>query len=178
MNNITTRSTFVTVVAWIFIVLSGFMTAISILQNIMIQTVFNRPEMERALHSQPPPGTPPFATFMSAHFQLFFFAFLIVSVATLVSSIGLLNRKNWARLVFVGLLVLGIVWNLGGMVLQFATFSSMQDSFVSQPGFPDMKPFFIAIVVVSVLFAVVVSGLFGWVVKRLLSPAVAAEFTH
>ena len=173
-----TRSTFVTVVAWIFIVLSGFGTVISILQNIMIQTMFNDPQMEQALHAPPPPGAPPFFAFMTDHFQLFFFAFLIVSAATLASSIGLLKRKYWARIVFIGLMILGILWYVGGLVLQFTMFSSMQDNFANAPGTPDMKPFFVAIAVVSVLFALGFSGLFGWIVKRLLSPAIAAEFTQ
>ena len=176
VNSTINRSTFVTVVAWIFIALSGLGTMISILQNIMIQTMFKGPEMEKALQAPPPPGAPPFATFMAGHFQLIFFSFLIVSAFMLASSIGLLKRKNWARLLFVGLMVLGIVWNLGGLVLQFTMFSSMQDSFANAPGAPNMKPFMIGMAVVGVIFALGFSGLFGWIAKRLLSPAVAAEF--
>lgn len=176
MNSTTTRSTFVTVVAWIFIVLSGIGTAISILQNIMIQTMFTGPEMERALQAPPPPGTPPFATFMADHFQLFFAAFLIASVLMLASSIGLLKRKNWARLIVVGLMMLGIAWNLGGLVLQLTMFSSMQESFAKAPGAPNMKSFMVAMAIFSALFALGMSVLFGWIIKRLLSPAVVAEF--
>jgi hypothetical protein len=176
VNSTNNRSTFVTVVAWIFISLSGFGTMISILQNIMIQTMFRGPEMEKALQAPPPPGAPPFAAFMASHFQLFFLAFLIVSVLMLASSIGLLKRKNWARLLFVGLMILGIAWNLGGLILQMTMFSSMQDSFANAPGAPNMKPFMIGMAVVSVIFALGFSGLFGWIAKRLLSPAVVAEF--
>ena len=39
-----------------------------------------------------------------------------------------------------------------------------------------MKPFMIGIAVVSVIFALGFSGLFGWIAKRLLSSAVVAEF--
>ena len=176
MNSTINRSTFVTVVAWIFIVLSGFGTMISILQNIMIQTMFNGPEMEKFLQTPPPPGAPPFAAFMADHFQFFFAAFLIVCALMLASSIGLLKRKNWARLIFVGLMVLGIVWNLGGLVLQFTMFSSMQGGFANAPGAPNMKPFMIAMAVFGVIFALGFSGLFGWIAKRLVSPAVVAEF--
>jgi hypothetical protein len=73
-------------------------------------------------------------------------------------------------------MVLGIVWNLGGLVLQFTMFSSMQDNFANAPGAPDMKAVFIAFAVVGVLFALAFSGLFGWIATRLLSPAIAAEF--
>ena len=171
------QSTFVTVVAWIFIALSGFGTVISILQNIMVQTVFRSPEVSQAMQA-PPPGAPPFAAFLATHFQWFFLAFLLVSAFMLASSIGLLKRHNWARLSFIGLLSLAILWQVGGLALQFFMFSSMREQFsaAAVQGGPDMGPFFVAIAAVSVLFAVGFSVLFGWIIKRLLSPAVAAEF--
>jgi hypothetical protein len=172
------RSTFVTVLAWIFIALSGFGTVVAILQNIMMFTVFRGPEISQAMQAPAPPGMPSAAAFMMSHVYLFFLAFLLTSAFTLTSSIGLLKRWNWARLCFVGIMVLGILWNLGGLALQFSMFSSMQHQFsaASTHGGPDMRPFLIAIAVVSVLFAVGFSVLFGWITKRLLSPVVAAEF--
>lgn len=172
------RSTFVTVLAWVFIVLSGFSTLISILQNILLFTVFLSPEASQALQAPPPPDLPPVMAFMTAHLYVFFIAFLLVSTFTFASAIGLLRRWNWARLCFVGIMVLGVLWNIGGLALQFSMFSSMQREFsaTAMHGGADMQPFFISIVVFNVLFAVGFSVLFGWIAKRLLSPAVAAEF--
>lgn len=180
MAQVQQRSTFVTVLAWIFIALSGFGTIISILQNIMIFTVFRSPEISQAMQAPPPPDMPAAAAFMASHIYLFFLAFLLISGFTLASSIGLLKRWNWARLCFIGIMLLGIVWNLGGLVVQFSMFSSMQHQFsaAATHGGPDMQPVFIAFAVVSVLFAVGFSVLFGWIAKRLLSPAVAAEFSR
>ena len=175
LNRTSPSSSFVTGVAWVFIALSGFGTVMSILQNILFHTVFNTPEMEKALHTAPP-GTPPFAMFMFSHFALFFAAFFAMSVVTLAASIGLLKRENWARLFFIGLMVLSILWNLGGLALQFTMFSSMQDSIATVRGAPDMKIFFIGVATVSVLFALGFCGLFGWIAKRLLSARVIAEF--
>lgn len=42
------KSTFVNVLAWIFIALAGFSTLISILQNIMISAMFSIDEMNKA----------------------------------------------------------------------------------------------------------------------------------
>jgi hypothetical protein len=172
------RSTFVTVVAWIFIALSGLSTVISILQNIMVWTLFRSPEVSHAMQAPRPPGVPPIAAFMTTHFHLFFLAFLLVSAFTLASSIGLLKRWNWARLCFVGMMVLGIVWNLGGLALQFSMFSSMQEQFSTIPmqDGPDMQSFLIAMAIVGVLFAIGFSALYGWIAKRLLSPQIAEEF--
>ena len=172
------RSTFVSVVAWIFIALSGFATLISMLQNIMVWTMFTRPEMAEAMLA-PPPGAPPFAAFLLAHFQWFFLAFLLVCATTLVSSIGLLKRMNRARMVFVGLMLLGIVWNMGGLVVQFGMFDEMRRQFADVPkaaGASDMRAFMMAIEVVSVLFAIGFSVLFGWIAIRLLSREIRAEF--
>lgn len=170
------QSTFVTVVAWIFIALSGFGTVISVLQNIMVQTVFRRADMSQAM--QAPSDAPPIAAFMAAHLQWLFLAFLLVSAFMLASSIGLLKRHNWARLSFIGLLSLAILWQVVGFVVQISMFSSMRERFSAEAvqGGLDMGPFFVAIAVVSALFAVGFSVLFGWIIKRLLSPAIVAEF--
>jgi hypothetical protein len=172
------RSTFVTVVAWTFIALSGFGTVIAILQNVMVWTVFQGAGFGEAMQAEPPPGAPPFASFMAAYFHLFFLGFLIANVITLASSIGLLKRRNWARLCFVGLMVLAIVWNIGGLALQFSMFASMQEEFAAPPmhDVPDMEFFFVAVAVVSTLLAVGFSVLFGWIAKRLLSRSIASEF--
>lgn len=175
MSDTINRSAFVTVLAWIFIVLSGFGTMISLLQNIMVQIMFNAPEMEKSLQTLPP-GAPPFVAFMISHFQLFFFATFVLTAVTLVASIGLLKRRNWARLYFVAFMILGIVWNFGSLALQFTMLSSMQSSFPSVPNAPDMKPFMMVMAAMSVLLALGFSALFGWIAKRLLAPAVAAEF--
>jgi hypothetical protein len=172
-----TLSTFVPIVAWIFIALSGFCTIISILQNIMVLTVFRSPEVTQAMRA-PPPDAPPFAAFMASHFQWFFLGFLLLSVFMLASSIGLLRRWNWARLCFIGLLSFAILWQLAGLGFQFFMFSSMHQQFSAAQvqGSPDMGPFLVAIAVVSVLFAAGFAVLFGWIIKRLVSPAVVAEF--
>jgi len=144
----------------------------------MIQTIFRSPEVTRAMQAPPPPGTPPLATFMFTYFQLFFLAFLLVSALMLVSSIGLLKRWNWARICFVGLMGLGILWQLVGLGIQYSMLSPMQEQFASATthGGPNMQPFLIAMTVASVLFAVGLGVLFGWIAKKLLSAPIAAEF--
>ena len=178
MNATGNHSSFVTVLAWIFIVLSGFAAMISLLQNIMVWTMFNQPEIANAM-ATPPPGSPPFMAFMTSYFRWFFLLFLLVTVATLVSSIGLLKRLNWARLVFIGLLVLGIAWNLLGLLGQFAMMTFMRGQFAAMPKSPDMPDFQVfmtAMMAVTAIFAVGFSVLFGWIAKRLMSPRIRAEF--
>jgi len=168
MNN--NSSTFVTVVAWIFIIGSGLATLMSLMQNIMIHVMFNK-ERFAELPADMPAGT----AFMFGNFQLILLAFLMICILMLVSSIGLLKRKNWARLVFIFILSLGILWSIASLILQAVFFSTIPE--MAQG--PEMQEFetmqsimqwFTAII--SIGFAI----LFGWIIKRLMSATVKQEF--
>lgn len=116
------RSTFITALAWTFIVMAGFASLIAVAQNIMIQLMF---PTDLALPPSPhASGVPAVLDFLLGHIRYLFLAFLILSIGTLVAAIGLLKRRNWARLAFVGILGLGILWNLAGIALQQLVFAS------------------------------------------------------
>ena len=101
------RSGFVTALAWLFIVLGGFATLMGLLQNLMINLLL--PIAVREEGAKDPPWA---AAFMFDYIHLIFLGFLAVSALTLAAAIGLLLRRNWARLVFIGLMGFGILWNL------------------------------------------------------------------
>lgn len=169
------RSTFVTAVAWVFIVLAGFATVTAVLQNIMISVMFPKEAMSEAANVK---DAPAFIRFMFAYPQVLFGAFLAASAIAFISAIGLLKRKNWARLIFIAILVLGIVWNLGGLVVMFFAFSSM-------PPIPDQAPqdfrdgfdmMWKIMMGFSVVIALAFAGLLGWIIKRLTSADIKREF--
>jgi hypothetical protein len=114
----TAKQGFVNTLAWIFIVLAGFATFIPLLQNIMIATLFPMDKIHEAVNSaDAQKQLPSMFRFMFDHFQLYFATFLVLSAVTLASAVGLLKQKNWARLVFIILLTLGIAWNVAGVFL-------------------------------------------------------------
>lgn len=122
------QSSFVTTVAWIFIVLGGFATLIAILQYIMVHTVFPVDQMRKALDAAKGQQQIPHAfAFMFGHIKWFVVVFLVLSVTTLVSSIGLLRRKNWGRVVFIALMAFGIVCSIGSLVLQYFMIGAMTE---------------------------------------------------
>lgn len=175
----TPRSSFVTVLAWIFIVLSGFSTLIAIAQNVMINTMFPVDQMQVAMHAaKEKQNIPPVAEFMTSHFRLFFGAFLALSAVTLVSSIALLKRMNWARVVFICLMGFGIIWNIGGLFLQQAMFSSMPSPPPNAP--PEFQSQFKSMATTMLIFSSVMaigfSVIFAWIIKRLASPETRKEF--
>jgi hypothetical protein len=174
------RSTFVTVVAWIFIFLAGFATLVSILQNVMVNFMFPGGEIDAAFEQAGSSGRlPGFVSFMLRNMRLVFLFFLLASVATLASSIGLLLRQDWARIAFVLLMVLGVLWNLAGVVLSFSFAAWLP---APPPGTPaDFAAHWSfvsrAMIAFNVLVTLGFAVLFAWIAKKLLSPGVRAEFT-
>lgn len=171
------RSTFVNVLAWIFIVLGGFTTFISILQNIMIRVMFRKEEMTQAIkQAENAQQIPAFANFIFNHMDLFFLFFLVVSATSVVSAIALLKRKNWARIVFIILMSLGIAWNIGGLVMQFTMFNSMPE--VAGKGAPpEFEQMMHIMKIASVIMVTALSALFGWTIKKLTSEPIKSEFS-
>ena len=174
------KSTFVTALAWVFIGLAGFATFISVLQNVMITLMFPAEAMQAAANQAGSDEHMPwFAAFMFQNIRLFFFGFLLLSSTTVAAAIGLLRRKNWARIMFIGLMVFGILQSIGGVVFSIVFFTAM-------PTFPSTAPPDFAnqfelisklMIGVNIVMAIGFSVLFGWIVKRLLSPAIRREFS-
>jgi hypothetical protein len=173
------RSTFVTVLAWVFIGLSSFTLFIAILQNLMMHMMFRGPEFEQAIQAtKDDPQAPAFASYLFEYMFVFFALFLLVSIASLLASVGLLRRRNWARLLFIALMGVGIVWNIGGFVLQLIMFPSMSDlpGVASDDFVRQFQIMFVVMAVFGGLMALGFSALFGWIITRLVSPPIVAEF--
>lgn len=170
------RSTFVTVVAWIFIVFAGFATGISLLQNIMLHLVFPVEEITTSLRNpEVQTQLPIIHQFIFSHIQLFFLSFLGLSGCLLISAIGLLKRKNWARLIFITLLSFGILLNLLGLLTQMSMFASMP-TMPPQPNHVQFNTFITVMKIFSFLITIGISVLFGWIIRKLCLPSSKAEF--
>lgn len=176
VNPASQRSLFVTVVAWIFIVFSSGYAFLSIFQSIMMISMFSSPEFSAAWDAMPQ-DMPSFPAFISSHFYLLGFFMLFASVTVLVSSIGLLRRKNWARIVFIGCMILSALGCIVMPVIQGVMFTSMRKTPVFPSDMPGaMEPVFMVMIGVALVFFLGIAGLFGWIAKRLMSSAIVAEF--
>lgn len=170
------RSSFVTSLAWVFIVLAGFSTFIATLQNVMLSVMMpaGMPPMEQAQNGQ---NIPEFAKFMFANFRFIFAGFLVLSVITLAAAVGLLRRKNWARITFVAIMSFGIFWNIGSVVLTFVVFPSMPFPDNAPAEFREQHALMSNIMTVATtVIAVALTVLFVWIIKRLLSSDIKREF--
>ena len=176
------RSTFVTVLAWIFIVLSGFSTLIALMQNAMLWFVFEgAPGVGDAMSkANQAPGIPPFFGYFFRYFPVIFAAFLLLSATTLASSIGLLLRQEWARRLFIALMAFGIAWNFAGLAFQALFLMNMPP----MPPLPPAQQHFASgfhwimglMLVFNLLIAIGFSVLFYWIIRRLRTPEIRREF--
>ena len=178
-----TRSTFVTVVAWIFLMLSGFGLLITLLQNLMVHFLFP-PDAFEALGNAPlPPGMPPAAGWFFAHMKWVFALFLLPTLAIFVASLGLLKRREWGRKLFIAMMALSIAMNLVMLVFQGFMMVGLHDQFEAMAQAapagqapPDVGAFLIGIGVFTLLYSLGISAVQAWIIKRLVSAPVVAEF--
>jgi len=164
------QSTFVTVLAWLAICLNGMGVATALMQNVMVN--FLMPTM-MANSPQAAAGAFPLTVFRV--FALLFLAFVAFMT---YASYALLRRRNWARRTFIVICALGIAWSALciGMFAAGFGFSRFPSSGPAAAP-PDMRAAFTAMMVMMSVLAVGMSVLFGWIIKRLRSPAVKSEFT-
>lgn len=165
------RSTFVTVIAWLSIVGSGFMCLVGSLQNVMIHTLMtDMPSPPHELEEQSS-----MAHFFMNNMEVFFALILIYSIMLLISSVGLLRRKEWARITFVALLLLSLLWIVGSFVALVAS----HDSFLGPdvPGDEEFTQIINLIMYLNIGLSLVIAGLTGWIILKLCREPIRQEFS-
>lgn len=171
------RSSFVTAVAWIFIALAAMFLLISLLQNAMVHLLFPMDEM-RAQLAREGQAMPSGVRWMLEHIAWLFAGFALVSAWALAVSIGLLKRRNWARIGFIALMLFGILYQFAGLALQWSMLADMGLVGANAPPqfaqrFEAMRNLMLGF---GVLMGVAFGGLFGWLAWKFMQPAVVAEF--
>ena len=173
------RSGFVSTLAWTSIAFAAFGTLIAILQNVMFATMMPAEDMQAVLREiEQDPALPEISKFLFANMRLMLVLFLALCVVTLVASIGLLLRRNWARLAFIVLMVLGAVSNVVGAIAPFFMLSAMGDMAKAMPAEMQgsMGLVMNATAAFMALVALIFAALFAWVAKRLMAREVKSEF--
>lgn len=176
MDRLQQRSTFVTVVACIFLVLAGFGTLVGIMQGVML--LLMREELAAVVHTPVPSDMPEVFRWMFRAMPAMFAAMLLANVATFASAIGLLQRRNWGRVAFIAMMALGIAWNIAAVVLNIGLTKAMMEQLpaITMAGEPDLRAVFVVGMVAGSAVSVAIAVLFGWIIRRLCAPAIVAEF--
>jgi hypothetical protein len=177
------RSAFVTSIAWSFIVLAGLGIAWALLQNIVFNVMVGTLDIETVINDARSAGAmPDMLALVFRNMRWLLLLTLILSVLTLIASIALLRRRNWARLAFIVMMWLGVAGNLGGLWLQYQLLSGapvqeMLKTMTGAAGIP-MDDLVQSVEVVSALVAVVFAALFAWAAIRLNLQEIKDEFSR
>ncbi len=169
MSNPNQNSTFVNVLGWIMLVFSGMGVLGAIMQNIMINFVMpSMMKMNPQMPSQEFPLT---------MFRLLGLILLLISVFVTFASYSFLQRRAWARKVFIALFIVGIVWGIIcsiGFLVGFG-FSGLTRN-GANPMPPEAQLMFKAMAISFSIFTGAISILYSWILKKLFSHQVKTEF--
>ena len=172
--NVGARSLFVTMTAWLFIVLAALTSMSALVQNAAVASLL--PGMQVATERMPL-----LTGLLIGYLPWVVGTGLVMSVATLASAIGLLMRLDWARRSFIALLVVAIFANLLGLWLQQEVVQSVVSTTLSNVAIPQQAlgvfgGFVTAARVMAVLMTLVGCAFLGWIIRRLMSATVRQEF--
>lgn len=170
--NVGSRSLFVTVTAWAFIALALLASASALVRSAEVASVV-QPWRGVAL--------PLVTALLVDYLPWLMGAALTVSVAMLVSAVGLLMRLEWARRAAIVLLALVIVVNLAGLWLQHELVQALVQATLRGAALPTQAlgifgGFATAAQLMAMLVTLVGCGLIVWIIRRLMSESVRQEF--
>jgi len=174
--NVGSKSLFVTITAWVFIVLAAMASISAVLQNAAVASFL--PGLTVVGNVQP---LPLLTGLLMGYLPWVVGAGLLMSLATLACAVGLLVRLEWARRIFIVLLVLAIAANFAGLWLQQEMLQSVVNSTLRHAPLPPLAAdvfggFVTAARVTAVLVTLGACGLLVWIIRRLMSPSVRQEF--
>ncbi|MFC1883322.1 tetratricopeptide repeat protein [Thermodesulfobacteriota bacterium] len=170
------KSTFVNGISIVFIALAGFGAFISIIQNILFNAFFPVEEMMRALEGGSFESQIPFIVkFVFSNLRIILFGFFVFSGTTLVSAIGLLKRKNWARIIFIAMIFIMICSNIFSLIMMNSMFELGFNSHISEMD-ASLNAVIYVMKIFSFVFVVGLSYFFGWVIYKLTSLDIKKEF--
>lgn len=165
--NVGARSIFVTVTAWMFIVLAALASVSIVVPNTAIGSLW--------------PAGVGLPGLVSMYLPWALAVLVLLSLTTLASAIGLLLRLDWARRVFIGLIAMALVANLLGLWLQQELLQSVAASTLDSVAIPPkaagvLGGFVTAARVMAVVVTLGACSLLAWIIRRLMSPSVRQEF--
>ena len=171
----TEKSSFVTIVAAIFIALAGLSLIASAFQLLFFSFLFQNSEIFESLRQQINNNQMTKLTgFLFSNIRLISIFSLFVSIIKLIASIGLLKRINWARILFIIMLSLSIGFRMLAFMSQFFIMPDLPQMNSSAGHFTILFIFIIRIF--NFIFIAAICILFGWIIKMLSSEKIRREF--
>lgn len=171
------RSLSVTLLAWVAIIPAALGVLVGLAQNILF-AVFMSPGQLEQLFSLLPPGMESLPRISYDTLRIVLLAFLAVSVIFLATGVGLLKRRNWARVVFISAVALGTLYSV---VTYFFVDTAADLSMLIPPAGingsrVDVAPIMAMMRTATTVLTAVFTALNLWLIWWLMSPAIRREF--
>jgi hypothetical protein len=174
--NVGSRSLFVSVTAWVFILFGLTTSTLSVIQGASIASLL--PGLNLNLDVKPLQGL---MKMLAGHLAWVAAIALALSIGTLVAAAGLLLRLEWARRAFIAVVALAILANLAGLWLQQELLQALIDHTLSRVPLPlEAAGVFGGFAAVARVAAVTLSAgtclTLAWIIARLSTQTVRQEF--
>ena len=173
------RSSFISGLAWTCIACAALGALIVGAQLVAVSTVFPAEEMRAVLRElEKSLPLPAFVGYAFDHLRALLDVLLALCLVTLIASLGLLARRDWARVAFILLSLLTALWNLAGAVAPLFFLFEPLPFIGSLP--PELRGGFEIMIRTglwaSIGMGLVFAGLFVWLAKRLAADDIRREF--
>ncbi len=165
-NSVQPKSSFVPVISWIFIVL-GFLMFLNYLIQVVIAFTFMSDPMLDSFQSED--GT---VDFYMKYFKPILAVSILINLYFIVSSIGLLKRREWARKSIIALSVFYVSLFIFFTIYNLLSFYEFGDS----DSLSDFQSIEWIVIIILIVFDSAVAALVAWIVKKLRSQAIVSEF--
>lgn len=174
MNERELRSNSVSLIAWVFIILAALMTLIGIAQNLLIYWLFPGFLAELSSNLR---GAPPLARFLAEHLHWLSGLFTLLSASLCVAAIGLLYRLEWARKLFIDLLIVGLVWKVISLILMTLFMAELPLARATPFNNPiDVENFQTLIVGLNAILTIAIGAVLIRICHYLSLPKISVEF--
>ena len=175
MSETPARSTFVTRLGWSLVVFFAFSALIGVVQNVMVNVMISGEQWQQQLDQLSFQGNVPnWLMPLLNNFRWLVFSVLLFSVFSLAASIALLRRREWGRRAVMVVLVMGVLFTIGGLWWQYDFLEHIRTTYVSLP--QQSLDSMTLLNVVNSIFALLTLLLHGWLLKKLCSAKIVAEF--
>ena len=158
------QSSFVTVLAWLTLVMGVLGVVSALLQGLLATTALPTLQAEYG-------GA---VTRLLSNLTVISLALSLFSVWV---GLRLLQRREWARCAMVALLAIGLVLAVVGAIACLGALFTVEGVVLSQAGLPEeLFPLFRAMLAVLAAGALIIVGVHAWLIVRLRSAGIRAEF--
>ena len=169
----TRPSTFITVLAWLALIVSGLAGVTGLLQSAMVAYVMPATPMSAGDASE----VPPFIVFLFDHFLGFVVVLTAMWAATFAFALGLLRRREWGRRGFIAILTLWCIITVTIAVFQQVMMRDMFGGAQAADTPAEAHTMILVMRIAGAIFAFLFTVTFGWLAWRLGSSRIRAEFS-